>query len=59
MREALLHIEREGILARAVTTDFTVRGISEGEVRDVYQAREAMVAHIRQGLTLQLRGLAE
>lgn len=42
VREALLHLEREGILARAGTAGFTVRGISESEVRDIYQAREAI-----------------
>ena len=42
VREALLHLEQEGILARAGTAGFTVRGISESEVRDIYQAREAI-----------------
>ena len=42
VREALLHLEREGILARVGTAGFTVRGIGEGEVRDIYQAREAI-----------------
>ena len=42
VREALLHLEREGILARVGTAGFTVRGISESEVRDIYQAREAI-----------------
>ena len=42
VREALLHLEQEGILARAGTAGFTVRGISENEVRDIYQAREAI-----------------
>ena len=42
VREALLHLEQEGILARAGAAGFTVRGISETEVRDIYQAREAI-----------------
>ena len=42
VREALLHLEREGILAWAGTAGFTVRGIDESEVRDIYQAREAI-----------------
>ena len=42
VREALLHLEQEGILARTGAAGFTVRGISETEVRDIYQAREAI-----------------
>ena len=42
VREALLHLEQEGIIARAGTVGFTVRGITESEVRDIYQAREAI-----------------
>lgn len=42
VREALLHLEREGILVRAGAWGFTVRDISEREVRDIYQAREAI-----------------
>ncbi len=42
VRETLLHLEREGILARARTAGFTVRGIAEDEVREIYQAREAI-----------------
>ena len=38
----MLHLEQEGILARTGTVGFTVRGISESEVRDIYQAREAI-----------------
>ena len=45
VREALLHLEREGILVRAGTLGFTVRDVSEREVRDVYQAREAIEGH--------------
>ena len=42
VREALLHLEREGVLVRAGASGFTVREISEREVRDIYQAREAI-----------------
>ena len=42
VREALLHLEQEGILVRVGTAGFTVRGISESEVRDIYQVREAI-----------------
>ena len=45
VREALLHLEREGILVRAGASGFTVRDISESEVRDIYQAREAIEGH--------------
>ena len=45
VREALLHLEREGILVRAGASGFTVRDISEREVRDIYQAREAIEGH--------------
>ena len=45
VREALLHLEREGILVRAGASGFTVREISEREVRDIYQAREAIEGH--------------
>ena len=49
VREALLHLEQEGILARTGTVGFTVRGISESEVRDIYQAREAIEGHPESG----------
>ena len=42
VREALLHLEREGVLARVGAAGFTVREIGEREVRDIYQAREAI-----------------
>ena len=45
VREALLHLERDGILVRAGASGFTVREISEREVRDIYQAREAIEGH--------------
>ena len=45
VREALLHLEREGILVRAGASGFTVRELSEREVRDIYQAREAIEGH--------------
>ena len=45
VREALLHLEREGILVRAGASGFTVREISTREVRDIYQAREAIEGH--------------
>ena len=45
VREALLHLEREGILVRAGASGFTVREISEREIRDIYQAREAIEGH--------------
>ena len=45
VREALLHLEREGILVRAGASGFTVRDISGREVRDIYQAREAIEGH--------------
>lgn len=45
VREALLHLEREGILVRAGVSGFAVREISAHEVRDVYQAREAIEGH--------------
>ena len=45
VREALLHLEREGILVRAGASGFTVREISVREVRDIYEAREAIEGH--------------
>ena len=42
VREALLHLEREGVLARVGAAGFTIREIGEREVRDIYQAREAI-----------------
>ena len=41
VREALLRLEREGILDRA-GGGFAVRSVSIGEVRAIYQAREAI-----------------
>ena len=45
IREALLDLEREGILTRAGAAGFMVRTVTAREVRDTYQAREAIEGH--------------
>ena len=45
VREALLQLEREGILARSGSGGFAVRSITEREVREVYETREAIEGH--------------
>lgn len=42
VREALLRLEREGILELSSRKGFSIRQISEHEVRDLYGAREAI-----------------
>ncbi|MCP3990948.1 MAG: GntR family transcriptional regulator [Actinomycetia bacterium] len=42
VREALLRLEHEGIIQLAERRGFVVREIAESEVRDIYQAREAI-----------------
>ena len=45
VREALLQLEREGILARSGSGGFAVRSVSEQEIREVYETREAIEGH--------------
>ncbi|MEM8645113.1 MAG: GntR family transcriptional regulator [Pseudomonadota bacterium] len=42
VREALLRLEREGILELSGRKGFSIRQISEDEVRDIYGVREAI-----------------
>ena len=42
VREALLRLEREGVIQPADRRGFVVREITEKEIRDSYQAREAI-----------------
>ncbi len=42
VREALLRLEQEGILELSGRKGFAIRQISEAEVRDLYEAREAI-----------------
>lgn len=42
VREALLRLEQEGVVVHSGRRGFIVRDISEQEIRDVYQAREAI-----------------
>ncbi len=42
VREALLRLEREGILEMSGRQGFSIRQISEHEIRDLYGAREAI-----------------
>jgi DNA-binding GntR family transcriptional regulator len=42
VREALLRLEQEGILEISGRAGFTIRKIGEDEVRQIYQAREAV-----------------
>jgi DNA-binding GntR family transcriptional regulator len=42
VREALLRLEQEGILEISGRSGFTIRKIGDGEVRQIYQAREAV-----------------
>lgn len=42
VREALLRLEREGLITPAGRRGFVVRGASEGEIRDIYETREAI-----------------
>lgn len=45
VREALLRLEREGVLERAGSAGFAVREVSEPEVCQIYQTREAIEGH--------------
>ena len=45
VREALLRLEQEGILELSGRKGFAIRQISEDEVRDLYQAREAIESY--------------
>ncbi len=42
VREALLRLEREGIMAEAGKRGFEVQALTEQTVRDIYEAREAI-----------------
>lgn len=42
VREALLRLEQEGVLQRADRAGFVIRTITLDEVRDIYQARQAI-----------------
>ena len=42
VREALLRLEQEGIVELSARRGFVVRQITESEIRDIYQAREAV-----------------
>ncbi|MEM9605021.1 MAG: GntR family transcriptional regulator [Pseudomonadota bacterium] len=42
VREALLRLEQEGVLERAGKAGFVIRSITADEVRDIYQARQAI-----------------
>ena len=42
VREALLRLEQDGILVAAGTGGFVIRSITEGEVREIYEARTAV-----------------
>ena len=45
IREALLDLEREGILTRAGAAGFMVRTVTVQDDRDIYQTREAIEGH--------------
>ncbi|MEZ5925499.1 MAG: GntR family transcriptional regulator [Hyphomicrobiaceae bacterium] len=42
VREALLRLEQDGILVAAGTGGFVIRSITEGEVKEIYEARTAV-----------------
>lgn len=42
VREALLRLEQEGLLESTANGGFVIRKISESDVRDIYQARQAI-----------------
>lgn len=42
VREALLRLEQEGLLESSANGGFVIRRISETDVRDIYQARQAI-----------------
>ncbi len=42
VREALLRLEREGVIEQAGRKGFVVKTVSEGMIRSIYQAREAV-----------------
>ena len=42
VREALLRLEQEGLLASTANGGFEIRKISEEDVRDIYQSRQAI-----------------
>ena len=42
VREALLRLEQEGVLALSGRSGFVIRSISQDEVREIYQVRQAI-----------------
>ena len=42
VREALLRLEQEGLLRSSVNGGFEIRRVTQSEVRDIYQARQAV-----------------
>ncbi len=42
VREALLRLEQEGVLRSSVNGGFEIRQVTPSEVRDIYQARQAV-----------------
>jgi DNA-binding GntR family transcriptional regulator len=42
VREALLRLEQEGVLRSSVNGGFEIRRVTPSEVRDIYQARQAV-----------------
>lgn len=53
VREALLRLEQEGILHSSVNGGFEIRRVTPSEVRDIYQARQAVEGYCA-GLLAQL-----
>jgi DNA-binding GntR family transcriptional regulator len=45
LREALLRLEQEGVLVRAGRAGFELRHVTEAEVKQIYDARQAIEGH--------------
>lgn len=57
VREALMRLEQEGVLTTSPRGGFTLYRISEGEIRELYQARAAVESQAARILAAQNDGL--
>lgn len=51
VREALLRLEQEGVLTIVGRSGFEIRQVSDNEIRDIYQSREAIEGYSMRLLT--------
>lgn len=57
VREALLRLEQEGVLRSSVKGGFEIRRVTPSDVRDIYQARQAVEGYCA-GLLAELKDVA-